>query len=294
MQLHLVFAGIVSVLVATTSPSEACKRRHQTPFELFDAAAHVAIGTIATVPPELPRMKGRPGPGEAKLTVARALRGPRVAELGVRISDTSCGVFLKAGERVLVFTDADGWPAGAHDGVIRDAAKWEKVIDAWAAAGNDAARAAVLVNAIASGDDALAVEAAAYLVDEPALIAAIDAAGRKRIAAAKVGTNDWSHGFILVRLRDPHAASVVPSWATLAKAIAAVPTFEAEADTGKLADAIERGTPASRFAAFDRCERVRGAKLWRFSRYVQDLDTPKGASAWKALAESCRKGTPVP
>ncbi|MCW5802407.1 MAG: hypothetical protein KIT31_08470 [Deltaproteobacteria bacterium] len=291
MQPRIALAALFLVVTASR-PSEACKTPHATPFQMFDEAAHVAIGTVASLPP--PRPGGRAGAGDATLAVARTLKGPAGKELTIRISDTSCGVELRPAERLLVFTTADGLPAGAYQGVVRDVGRWEKALASWSAAGTDAAaRAAVLVDAIASGDDKLAVEAAAHLVDEPALIAAIDPAGRKRLGAATVGTSDWSFGWLLVRLHDPRAARVVPPWAGLAKGIAAVTAFEAVSDTAALAGAIERGPAASRFAAFDRCERVRGLRLARFSRYVQDLDTPKTPAAWSVLATACRRGTPV-
>ena len=56
-----------------------------------------------------------------------------------------------------------------------------------------------------------------------------------------------------------------------------------------LADAIAGTSGACRVAAFERCERVQGKTLDRYSVYVWDDD----AAAWSARADACRTGTHV-
>lgn len=273
--------GLVIALGLAESSAYACKHAHTTPFQAYDEAATVAIGTVTTLP-EAHKA------GQATLGVTAIVKGARAASVVIEISDTDCGVRLKQGAEILVFLNAQGWPVSADDGVLRDVKTWKPVIEAWGAAKGDAGRASALVDAIGNASPDVSKEAAGFLVEEPALLAALTADGRAKIGKATVAKDDWGLPWLLVRLHDASAAKKVPSWATLAKDVAAVTAFESETDTGKLADAIGRGSKASRFAAFERCERVQGKRLAHFSRWIEDVD-PKPDYA--AMATSCRAGT---
>lgn len=284
---EIVIAATVAAfaaLGAAASPAAACKHAHVTPFEAFDGAARAAIATVVAVG------------ADATLDVTRELRGDsNAAALILKIGTTDCAVRVHPGDTVLVFVDANGWPIGAEDGVLRDPARWEHTIEAWSNASSDAAaRAAVLVDAIASGDDTRSVEASRFMIDEPGLVAALDTTQRERLGNVTPAQGDRYLSLLLVRLRDPSAGAKLPPWATLAKQVARVSAFESESDVTKIAAAIERGPIASRMAAFERCERVQHTRLKRFSRYIEGLETPRVAAGWRVLADSCRTGTAVP
>lgn len=292
-------------LCATASPSEACKKRHQTPFELFDVAATVAHVRVQATPPPA-RIKNAPGPGEVQLEVVALFKAPPPAtgkpaaappaQLVSHLDGGSCDVPFAVGDTALIFLDAAGWTEGAHEGYLRAVPAWRPVIEAWATAKADrAARAAVLVDAATNPEVAVRREAAHFLVDEPALIASLDAAQRARLveqlaadAAPSSRAGDPALALVLVRLRERAAIARLPRWRKLARAVAAVTRFERERDPAALAAAIAAARkPAERWAAFERCERVRATRLASFRRYIDDLDdvTPT------ALATSCREGT---
>ena len=297
-------AGLVW-LCATASPSEACKKRHQTPFELFDVAATVAhVRVQATPPPK--HVRNAPGPGDVHLDVIKLLKEPpptgkapkpAPAQLVSNLDGSSCDVPFAAGDTALIFLDAAGWTEGAHEGYLRAASAWQPVIEAWAKAKAEvASRAAVLVEAATGPDEAVRREAAYFLVDEPALLASLDAGQRGRLskqlaASATAGadpTGDRELALVLVRLRDRTAIPRLPRWMKLARAVAAITRFESESDPAALATAITTARrPAERWAAFERCERVRATRLASFRRAIDDLDKVTPA----ALATSCREGT---
>lgn len=290
----------LAVLCLTAAPSHACKKRHQTPFELFDVAATVAHVRVRSTPPPA-HLKNAPGPGDVKLEVLQLVKPARapsasapaaLAELTSHLDGSSCDVPFRDGETALIFLDDRGWTAGAHEGYLRAAAPWQPVMTAWAAAADATARAAVLVDAATAADAAVRSEAAHFLVDEPALLAALDQAQRARLVAQLSATDDKSAApdlaLVLVRLRERAAIAKLPKWMKLARAIAAVTRFERERDPEVLAAAIAAAKkPAERWAAFERCERVRATRLASFRRTADDLDKVTPA----ALAASCREGT---
>ncbi len=290
----------LAVLCLTAAPSHACKKRHQTPFELFDVAATVAHVRVRSTPPPA-HLKNAPGPGDVELEVLQLVKpapapsGPAPAtpaELTSHLGGTSCDVPFRDGETALIFLDDRGWTAGAHEGYLRAAATWQPVMAAWAAAADVTARAAVLVDAATAADAAVRREAAHFLVDEPALLAALDEGQRARLVAQLSAADDKSAApdlaLVLVRLRERAAVAKLPKWMKLARAIAAVTRFERERDPAVLAAAIAAAKkPAERWAAFERCERVRATRLASFRRTADDLDKVTPA----ALATSCREGT---
>lgn len=301
----------VLAICLTPSPSEACKKQHQTPFELFELATSVAHIRVHSVPPPA-QIKNRPGPGDVRLDVlelykhspaapavsaagkpaAPAAPAASPAQLVSRLGGTSCDVPFAVGDAAVIFLGADGWPEGAHEGYLR-AAAWPPIIKAWAQAKDAPARIAILVDALTSDEQDVRREAAYYLVDQPALLAALTADHRARLSkqlASRAEDPDATLAFVLVRLRERAAIAKLPRWLKLARAVAAVTRFERETDPAALAKAITSArTSADRWAAFERCERARATSLARFSRYIHDLDKVKPA----ALAASCRDGSPL-
>lgn len=306
--LALSSAALLAICL-TPSPSEACKKQHQTPFELFELATSVAHIRVHSVPPPA-KIKNRPGPGEVRLDVLELYKHPSAspagapvagkpaapaaspAQLVARLGNTSCDVPFAVGATAVIFLGADGWPEGAHEGYLH-AAAWQPIIRAWAQAKDVPSRAAILVDALTSQEQDVRREAAYYLVDQPAILAALTADQRARLTAqlaSRAEDPDATLAFVLVRLRERSAIAKLPRWLKLARAVAAVTRFESETDPAALARAITSArTAADRWAAFERCERARATSLARFSRYIHDLDKVKPA----ALAASCRDGSPL-
>ncbi len=334
----------LGAICLTPSPSQACKKRHQTPFELYDLATSVAHVRVHAVPPP-GATRNRPGPGDVRLDVLKRIKpiaattapagaatgtgaptgpgarpsasappspaaaagtaspSPRPAaaaaasspQLISHVSGSDCDVPFVVGETAVIFLDAAGWPQGAHESYLRSVDSWQPVLEAWAAAKDAPARAAVLVAAATVVNPDVRREAALALVDDPALLAALDAAGRARLvkqlaaAPSNPATSVASElPLVLVRLRERAAITKLPRWMKLARAVGAVTRFETERDPAALAAAILAARkPADRWAAFERCERARATRLATFTRYIDDLD--KVAPA--ALATSCRDGT---
>jgi hypothetical protein len=300
----LALAGVA----LAASPSQACKKRHQTPFELYDTAVTVAQVKVLAVPPPL-HLKNAPGPGDVRLEVVQLLKHPGRSAAGAagtgpapaapasprqlvsHLGGDSCDVPFAVGDVAVIFLDADGWTEGAHEGYLRAVGAWQPVIAAWSAAADDEARAAALVDAATGADAAVRQEAATHLVDAPALLARIDDAQRGRLVAQlRQGAREPELALALVRLRQRAAIASLPRWMKLARAVGAITRYEDERDPAALAAAIAAARrPAERWAAFERCERARATRLASFRRYIDDLDKVSA----DALAASCREGTPL-
>src|SRR5262249_42864907 len=85
----MAMALFVSILLFSGT-ALACRKRHQSPFELFDLSRTVAVVKVLEVPP--PGPGGRPGAGDVALHVERQLKGKPRAALGLiaRENNTSC------------------------------------------------------------------------------------------------------------------------------------------------------------------------------------------------------------
>lgn len=282
------------MLTSALAPGQAlaCKKRHQTPFELFETALAVAHVTVTAVPAPTV-IANHPGPGEVSLTAHTVLKGSATAAgtLTSRLGGTSCDVPFAVGHEAVIFLGAQGYPDGAHEGYLRDVATWLPVLTAWRAATTVAARAAVLTEAATAAARPVRVEAARYLLEAPALLDALEASQRARLVAQLTTERDNQDlALVLVRLREPAALRALPRWQALARSLAKVRRFETEREPARLAVAITGARrKAERWAAFERCERARGQSLGRFTRYIQDLDRLQAAE----LAEACRTGKPL-
>ena len=69
---------------------------------------------------------------------------------------------------------------------------------------------------------------------------------------------------------------------------------DAVSDAGALADTIAATATsfADKVAAMERCEQIRGRSLARFTDYT--VEDSNDTESWKARADACRSGTPVP
>lgn len=279
--------GIVGVVgLADLRPAAACSKRHQTVFELYDLAADVAVVRVGRIP------RARYA-GPVTLRVTRRLKGGRGATLVARENNTSCATGFRAGRTALVFVGADRDPVGAYEGYQEAPSdRTLAALTAWAAATTAAARAAVLVDAIAGADRALAFDGAFYLADHPDLIAALTPAQTAAlVGAGRDSRVDEVRWLVLARQhgaawRDRVAAGGLPRGPLTALA---AHDYEAITDVGALADLIAttRGEAApARIAAFERCERVHGRALTQISSYGGG----HAEAWWLKLAEACRTG----
>ncbi len=288
--IRVALIAVVVVTVVGARPTDACSGPHQSIFELFESAEHVAVAKVRSAPRGKARV-GHPS-GPVRMTVRQRLKGP-ASETTLRTRDVnnSCHVGFRIGRTALVFVGPDGYPHGWHQGYIEDHEAATEALVRWSSATDVTARTRFLVELVTtSADRRLVVDAAWYLAAQPALLAAITASQRDDLALA-AGRLDarWSYPIqlVLVRLRSS-AGVTIPQYQN----VLAVTRFESVDDPGVLADAMAAGTDPTdpvRIAALERCERVHGKPLYAFSRYV------RGASDhfWPELAAACRTGTPL-
>jgi hypothetical protein len=286
---------VLAAVVLSASAGEAsavCSTRHLTIFEIYDRAALVAVASVTRAPKP---MTG----GEVDLVLHEQLKGVTATTARAR-ENASCtagfyNLFVgKRAKTALVFIGETGEAVGYWSGVVEaPTAATMTAMRAWRKAADAPARAEVLVAAIESGAQGLAADAAYFLADEPALVLALTPPQLDRIAA-HVGGDQWGPELVLARRRGPHIAALRVQGG-LAKDHAAILGFDFERviRTDELARIIERDRkPRSfeRVAALERCERVHGRRLERFSIY--NSRSPDRAR-WRALAKACRTGTPA-
>jgi len=283
--------AITLLTVAWPTPSDACSKRHQTPFELFDEAVTVAVVNVRKTPSNSP---DRILAGDVELAVTRVIKGTKTKLIIAKESDTSCRASYVVGKDAIVLLGANGFTVGAHDGYLREPVAWAPVLDRWAQATDAKARAAVVADAITGTHAKVTEEAIVFLLDNPVLLDAVTAEQTQRIAkAAKAMPKDWAITLLLARLRDPSAPAKanVAVWARAARGFLAAK--ETETDATKLAAVIEKPTRDAdprRVAALDRCERVHGVSLVSFINYFGGAGSQQ---MWKAFADACRTGRPL-
>jgi hypothetical protein len=283
--------GVAGLGVIPARPAAACSKRHQTVFELFDEARTVAVARVVATP-------GLHRAGRVTLTVRDSLKGGR-GRVTARETNTSCRTGFRGGRTALVFIGADGRPVGHYEGYIeKPSAALVATMRAWAGAATPAERTAVLVAAIGGADAIVAYDAAMYLADEPALLAALDATALASLdaVAATGAVRDHRVEMVLARVHGT-------AWRAMSKAkrtpgglpftALAAHDYESITSPAKLADIIAAGTGEygpDRIAAMERCERIHGHRLERFAFYGRGVAT----QYWLKLADACRTGTPVP
>jgi hypothetical protein len=290
----LAIAAVLLTVGGAREASATCSTRHLTVFEIYDTAQLVAVAGVTKAP------KPMTGGGEVEIAIVEQLKGVPAQTARAR-EDAGCTAGFynvlvgKMSKTALVFIAADGHAVGYWSGVI-DTVTPDLLASmrAYAKATDDAARLEVLVAAMESADLSLAAEAGYYLADEPALLARLDAAQTDRIAAM-LGRDQWGPEIVLTRLHGAHLAQMKRAGA-LPKDLAAIVAFDFERVTKaeELARIIERDRAARSFkrvAAFERCERVHGRRLERFSIYNSRYPD---RARWRVLARACRTGAPAP
>jgi hypothetical protein len=281
---------------ARPAPAASCSKRHQTVFELADLARDVAVVRVTSAP-------GPGGAGPVALRVQQRIKGPARRSIAARETNTSCATGFRRGRTALVFVGADRWPVGHHEGYIeRPRPAHVAAMIAWVRAATDGEKAAVLVPLIAGADEALRDDAAWFLLDHPALIAALDAAATEELGrvAATLGAGTRREiiaaGLVVAILARQHGAAWrdllakggLPARAPGVAALAAH-NFEDVPDPAALAEIIDKATGESapeRIAAFERCERIHGHLLEEYSTYSHG----RAERWWPKLAEACRTG----
>ncbi len=272
---------VLAVLFGWVGAAQACKKPHQTVFELFDEAETVAVVRVARVP--------APG-GNATLAVTESIKG-RSGRLTTPVGNNSCSVRFHRGRTALVFLAADGRLVGIYDGYIeRPDAALLSAVRAWSAVGNTSDRIAVLFAAIVGPARSRVVfDAASQLAEEP-LRAELDGA-----AIAALATIADTQIEAALALRAPFTESVqlgpleVPAWRTLGKL--ASDDFAGVTDPGTLADLMieaEGERYPERVAAMERCDEIRGVRAGAFVRVTDG----SADHYWRARAEACRAGAP--
>ena len=276
---------LVCVLGWPRDAAAICSTRHLTLFELFERAELVAVVDVTAAPKPMRA-------GDVTMDVVEQLKG-RPRKVAQARENGSCTAGFRAGQRALVFVGDDRLAVGFWSGYVdQPSAVLVDVMRAWRAAATDPERVAVLVDAIERGEPTLAADAAYYLADEPALVLAIDPATADRLAA-RTGGEQWGPEIILTRLRGPHLAKLVAAKALPKDLLRlAAQDFERITRADRLARVIlterDEWSPR-RVAAMERCERLHGRRLDRFSIYNRRLD----ARTWRALARACKTGTPL-
>src|SRR5258708_28783097 len=107
--------GLSLCLAALDRPADACAKRHQSLFELFELAHDVAIVKVRRVPP--PTGKNTLSAGAVELGVVTMLKGDAKQQtLTATETNTSCHVGYTAGRTALVFVGADPRTPGHHEG----------------------------------------------------------------------------------------------------------------------------------------------------------------------------------
>jgi hypothetical protein len=238
--------------------------------------------------------------GFVQVDVDDVLKGTAGATMTVRDPGGTCSPGFAKGTRGVIFADSAGDVIGLYDGFLRGGlAIWTDALRRYLDGATAAERAAPLVELAVSKDWTRSFEAAMALSDRVELIAALDQDARDRIVKRlrKVATD---HPLIRLaaRLQDPRVLKLAKKRGMDdgddGRALRAIlaGAFEAETDPGALADVMtaRKSKRATRAAALERCERIHGITLARFSDYLWNDDH----TVWVTLADACRSGTPAP
>lgn len=285
-------AFVLFLIAATPVRSDACDA--VTPYELFDRADRVIVGKVAS--------RDRRG---AVIEIERALKGGLDQTIRVTSAFGMCDADLVEDSRRLVFLDARGHVVGGFQGDIAlpdtDAgASWIEILGRWGAATDDKARLEVLLKVIAQPEGSLGRNPAGeFLTNTPRLLALIDPPAIARIAKSLVG-NRWHPNYvilILFRLRSAELTKLLDATPTAwsyrdeMRAVLAADRFGSIKDRAVLAAAItaRNASVATRTAALDRCEMVRGERLESFVRYLYDAARDADTVDWKRLAAACKR-----
>ena len=280
-----VTAVAVTVVLSTRS-ALACDKEFETAYDLHDRATTVVLVKVDT-------LKGN----TATLTVVETFKGNPGSTLTLEVDVRStCSPGLKAGKQGVIFLDDDDDMLGAFDGFQRAPA----IITALRGYRSSVAadRAKALLAVATGGDWSPSYGAAHALANRPDLVQALDAKAKQRVIerAGKLIKRQHPLLFVAARLHDagvPKLYAKRPRNEDDAKLLVGVVAnkFQSETDAAKLADTIKRDTASTidRVAAMERCEKVHGSALARFTQY----SSPGAQPDWMALAAACRSGKPI-
>lgn len=284
---------ILIAVLAASRPAHACEPA--SPFELFDRAERVIVGSVTTT--DAQRRKAPLAP--VTVAVDTTLKGDAHDQVRVRPGRGLCAAELIPGVRAVMFLDAKGAVVGDMEGYLmlgNGGTDWPAEVERWAKATDDDARLDLLLDLIALPElESRRSQAADYLVNTPRLLAKIDATRRARIVAALADNHRHPNYVILIlaRLRAPELAAMLDdrpsrwSYRDEIKAMLAADRFAGVTDRAELAAAIaaRESSAATRAAALDRCEQVRGERLERYLVYLYKPDDVD----WRHLASLCKR-----
>lgn len=266
-------------------PAAACDKIRQTVYQLFETATHVVEVRVLTVPIRS---------GHARFHVLRTLKGSKRRFLRGSEYGHSCRIGYRVARRALVFLGPNGRSLDGYYEFRREPELRAATLT-YAAARDDAARLAALIDAIVAGPPRVRDEAAYFLADRPDLLARIGPPERTRLLAAHAAdVRDEPLLVVFARIGADFSApptSSSPHYHELATILRTRDELEQE-DTAALADRLERGQTAydpQLIRAMDRCERLRGRALHSIHMYGARGHT----NHWPTLAAACRTGQPA-
>lgn len=278
-------AILLLLLLLVPRPAAACDKIRQSIYGMFEAATHVVEVRVLTVPIRS---------GHARFHVLRTLKGSKRRFLRGSEYGHSCRIGYRVARRALVFLGPNGRSLDGYYEFRREP-DLRAAMSTYAAARDDAARLAVLIDAIVADPPQIRDEAAYFLADRPDLLARIGASERTRLLAAHAAdVRDEPLLVVLARIGADFSAPPTLSqfyYHELATLLRTRDELELE-DTAALADRLERGKidhDPLLIRAMDRCERLHGRALSPVLQY----GARGHGNHWPALAAACRTGQPA-
>jgi hypothetical protein len=265
---------------------------------MFDQATTVAV-VQAPPAPRAPRTTRRRRPvapaGPVALRIETLVKGPAAATVALTFDTSDCDGSVAPGKRALVFVDSHGSLVEGYEGALPATGDWVAVLGRWRDAATAADRAALLValtvaggetglgagTALAEHPELLAVLTRDQIASLVAVLPRVSSLSLLPLALARVHAPGLDAA-IAARDRGPvHRRTLI--YGDIARGLATISDYEAITDPAALADAIVHArAPAHVVAAFDRCERVRRARLRSFQGYY-------GGEPVDELARACRQ-----
>jgi hypothetical protein len=219
----------------------------RTALEAVEQAAAVARVEIVAIQPT-----------QLEVLVIDQLRGTTPVILR---GSSACRHRVKVGDTAIVMTTSGGYLDHGSENIVANADPRIDVVLALAETTTPGERAEVITWTIAHHSAADAEAAALYLAGSPATLAAIERHHRSvlRREAARHPTRELALALARLRIRyTPKIYERLGLAGSLAQQIAGIRDFEKIDDSAVLVGIIAKETdPARRFAAIERCDRVR-------------------------------------
>lgn len=278
-------AAAFLLLLLLPRPAAACDKIRQTIYDLYEKATHVAEVRVLTVPIRS---------GHAHFHVLRTLKGSKHRFLRGSEYGHSCRIGYRVARRALVFLGPNGRSLDGYYEFRREP-ELRAAMSTYVAARDDAARLAVLIDAIVAGPPRVRDEAAYFLADRPDLLARIGAPERTRLLAAHAAdVRDEPLLVVLARIGADFRAPANLSqshYHELATILRTRDELEHD-DAAALADRLARGKldhDPQLIRVMDRCERLHGHALASIHSY----GARGHGNDWPTLAAACRTGQPT-